>query len=176
MTQVKRVFALILALLLCAILVFAANIFRSPSICSGGWTTCTRAFANDALRATANANLSVNVTGQWREYNISLPANATIKNVTVRTDFFATNNGYLNVRVSWDGGTTFGAGHIVGTSTSEKTYFIDVINDTLWNFTKLNNANFRVNATCFYLDNITNATNTSTTCSLDWIPVNVTWV
>lgn len=147
----------------------AASLVNSPSACSGQWTSCEKAFANDTNRATASVTGTSNKTGVWNNYNFTIPNSASINSVIVQADFFASNpRGYISIRVSGDGGATFGQSHEVGGNTTEGTFLIDVTNDLAWTPTKLNNANFKVNVTCFKKGSGSNPT-----CNLDWVPVNV---
>lgn len=164
------IIALILSIL--AVAVYAVTLFNSPTTCSGQWSSCANAFGDNANRATAQATNTVNRSGIWRNYGLNIPSSAQINSVIVRADFFAsTTKGRIDVRVSGDNGATYGASHIVGGNTAEQTFLIDVSNDIAWTSSKLNNANFRVNATCFK----SSSGGTNPTCRLDWIPVNVTY-
>lgn len=152
-------------------IVIAASSQRSPSACTGQWSLCFYANANDANRVTFKATGSTNGTGRWYNYGISTGNGAIIENVKVRADFFANiSSGYINVRVTGDAGTTWGRSHIVGGNTAEQTFNIDVTNDYAWTPSKLSNTNFRVNVTCFKSGGGPNPT-----CNLDWLPVTVTY-
>ena len=155
-----------------ALIVFAVSSQNSPTACAGQWSSCTNAFANDANRATFTATNTLNGSGRWNNFGFSIPNSAQIDSVKVRADFFASNvRGFINVRVSGDGGLTYGSSHIVGGNTAEQTFNIDVTSDLSWTPQKLNNSNFRVNATCFKSP----TSSSNPTCRLDWIPVNVTY-
>ena len=80
---------------------------RSPSSCSGYWSSCANAFADDSSRSSALAKGDTKKSGIWRNYNLLIPGSATIEKVSLRADFFASaGNGYLDIRVSNDGGLT----------------------------------------------------------------------
>jgi len=161
------IFAVSLSVIMTSAL--AASSLNSPSACSGQWNNCVRAFADDANRAAASVTSTSNKTGTWNNYGFSIPNSSTIDNVIVRADFFASNiRGYINVRVSGDGGATFGPSHVIGGNTAEQTFLINVNSDTTWTPAKLSNANLRVQATCFKQGSGNNPT-----CRLDWIPVQV---
>lgn len=165
----RLVLAFFVSFSLLSTIVLAATVMNSPSACSGGWKNCANAFGNNANVAEGRARLGVNTTGVWNNYGFSIQNNSVIDNMTVRADFFATkNSGFLNVRVSGDGGVNYGTNHVVGGNLVEQTFLIDVTNDLAWTPEKLNNGNLRVQATCF-----TNNPNNSPTCKLDWIPVQV---
>src|SRR3989344_7301023 len=170
--KMKKLIALICILkALTAITVYAAVTSKSPTGCTGSWTTCSNAFANDANRATATATATTNVTGSWKNYTHSFTNGDVITNVTVRADFFASNvRGFLAVRVSSNGGQTFGPVHIVGGNTAEQRFLIDVTGDRSWNVSSVNNSNLVVNATC-----IKQGSGSNPAFRLDWIPVNVTY-
>ncbi len=155
-----------------AIIVFAASFQNSPTSCSGQWSTCANAFTNDANRAAFAASNTLNGSGIWKNYNFSIPNSAQISSVKVSADFFASNvRGFIKVKVSGDNGLTYGPSHAVGGNTAEQTFNIDVTGDASWTPQKLNNTNFRVNVTCFKSP----TSGSNPTCSLDWVPVNVTY-
>ncbi len=164
-------FSIVLAVLVFAALVSAATVLNSPSVCSGEWANCSYAFADNGNVSTASVNASVNKTETWSGYNFSIPSNASINNVTVRADFSATRlTGYIDVRVSGDGGQTFGPSHVVGGNLEEQTFLIDVTNDTAWTPAKMSNENLSISVTCFK-----HGIGLNPTCKLDWLPVNVTY-
>ncbi len=144
---------------------------NSPSICrggtsSGGWSYCERASADDTSRAYATVRSGFST---WRNYNFSIPSSASIDQVMVRADFFASNPlGYIDVAVSGDGGLTYGPYHRVGGNTAEQSFFIDVTNDLAWTPEKLNNVSLRVFAVCRK-----GGLGGNPTCYLDWLPVLV---
>ena len=173
MKKIKKniIFYLVFIVLISTFAVLAAESFNSPSSCSGQWTNCNNAFADNANRATATATSTSDKSGIWYNYGFSIPASAVIDNVVIRSDFFASNiRGYIDVKVSGDGGNTFGPSHVVGGNTAEQTFLVDVTNDLSWTSSKLDNANFRINVRCFK-----NGSGSNPKCNLDWIPVNVTY-
>ena len=145
------------------------TLVKSPSSCGGDWSSCNRAFKNDASRSTASVNSTLNRTGVWNNYGFSISSNSTIISVNINADFYASNTrGFMSVRVSGDGGATYGPPHVVGGNTIEQTFVINVTDDVVWTPDKLNNSSFRVQATCFK-----QGSGTSSKCKLDWIPVTV---
>ena len=155
-----------------ALIVFAVTSQNSPLACAGQWSSCANAFADDASRATFTATNTLNGSGRWNDYGFSIPNSAQIDGVKVRADFFASNvRGFIGVRVSGDGGLTYGPSHVVGGNTAEQTFNIDITSDLSWTPQTLNNSNFRVNVTCFKSP----ASSSNPTCRLDWIPVNVSY-
>jgi len=168
----KILLASMLLIVALATAVLAVLVSSSPASCSGEWTTCSNAFANDANRATAAVTATSNKSGIWNNYTFtSIPAGSTITGVVVRSDFFASRtSGYVAVRVSTDGGATYGPVHTFGGNTAEQIFQINVTTDFAWTLEKLNRTNLRVNATCFK-----NGSGQNPTCRLDWIPVNVTY-
>ncbi|MDP3734691.1 MAG: hypothetical protein Q8R37_05675, partial [Nanoarchaeota archaeon] len=143
----------LLLLAVFALIVYAASIQLSPSACNGQWSSCTRAFTNNAERATFTAGDTTNGTGVWKTYGFYptyIKDSAIITDVTVRADFYAsTTKGFIDVKVSGDGGVTHGSSHVVGGNTAEQTFNINVTNDLAWTPSMFSNNNFRVNATCF---------------------------
>lgn len=146
----------------------------SPTLCSGDWSYCTFAIADDGYRATVVAKSGLNRSGVWNNYNVQIPASASVDKVTVKADFFSSyysKYGYLDVQVSGDGGRTYGPHHHMGGNTYEQRYVIDVTKDVAWTPGKLLNRNLRVKATCFkqglgFWNPI---------CKLDWLPVEVNY-
>lgn len=164
--QLPKLFLLSLStlvLLLFSVPDFVAS-FTSPSACYGEWKNCANAFHDDLNRATASATSK---TGSWSNYSFSVPVGSAVHNVTVRADFSASRStGYISVRVSSDGGFTFGPSHVVGGNTAERTFLIDVTKDVEWTPDKLNNLDVQV--TCFK-----QGYDTAPKCRLDVLQVNV---
>lgn len=178
--KISKTLLFMIMLLSVVALVLGVTLFNSPSACSGQWTSCSNAFANDANRATASVSATSNKSGIWNNYGLSITQGSTINRVNVRADFFASRtSGFINVKVSGDSGLTYGPSHIVGGNTAEQTFNIDVTNDIAWTPNNLNNTNFRVKVTCFRSDGTAagrfNGISTNPTCNLDWVPVNVTY-
>jgi VCBS repeat-containing protein len=169
----RKLVLVIMMLLVLSITASADLVGKSPVTCSGAasaWTNCGNAFGNNVNQSTASVSASVNRTSQWRDYGFSIANSATIDSVVVRADYFGSSasNARINVKVSTDGGSTWGPNHVIGNTTTERSYFINVTGDFSWTAAKLNNSNLRVNVTCFRLAG-------NPTCNLDWIPVNVTY-
>ncbi len=176
----KKTFVLpIISVMILMVTLMAASVYadlatNSPTVCSGSaspWTTCGNAFGNNINQSTAAVTGTVNRTSQWRNYGFTIPGSASVNSVKVRADFWASRtSGSVNIKVSTDGGNTWGPNHVVGGNTAEQTFTIDVTSDFTWTPSKLNNSNLRINATCFKVGGGTNPT-----CRLDWVPVNVTY-
>ena len=163
----KFIALVILALSVSVFFTTGALNSNSPSACSGQWTSCSNAFGDNTNRATATQSK----TGIWNNYGFSIKDSATINGVLVRTDFFASKTtGFIDVKVSGDGGATYGPVHEVGGNTAEQTFIINVTSDISWTGSKLNDSNFKVNITC-----IKNGGGPNPTCNLDWVPMNVTY-
>ena len=169
---------LILLILIISLGLFLNSIFtgrlieeiRSPSSCSGYWSSCANAFNDDSSRATASTKGSLK-SGIWRNYNLNIPQSATIEKVSLRADFFASsNNGYIDIKVSNDGGVTWGNSHIVGGNNVEKAYLIDITNDRNWSYSSFSNVALAVNVSCFKQSGGKNPL-----CYLDWLPINVSY-
>ena len=142
----------------------------SPSSCTGYWSSCANAFNDDSSRATASTKGSLK-SGIWRNYNLLIPSSATIEKVSLRADFFANaKNGYLDIKVSNNGGLTYGPSHIIGGNTAEKAYLIDITNDRNWSASSLNNENLIINVNCFK-----QGAGKNPLCYLDWLPINVSY-
>ncbi len=154
---------------LCAVIVSATTSTNDPKACVG-WLNCPRAFTDDGNYSSTKANMTHNRTGTWYNHGINISNSSNITNVTVGVDFKASNvNGYLSVQVSWDGGRTYGSAQSVGSTTIATQYAIDVTSDTAWTGEKLSSANLKVRGTCY------SSSGSVVTCSMDWIPVQVTY-
>ncbi len=166
-TSLKTLLAIgILSVAVFAITAFADTAQNSPTSCTTGWTNCGNAFADGGSAATATRAGKVS---NWSNYGFSIPSGSTINSVTVRADFWATKtNGYIDVQVTNNGGTTWGTAHRVGGNTAEQTFNIDVTSDFSWTPSGLSNANFKVRTTTVKLGGGRNPT-----WNLDWIPVTV---
>ncbi len=145
----------------------------SPVSCSGDWSYCTFAGADDGYRASVVAKSGLNRSGVWNDYHIQIPASASVDQVMVKADFFSAynSNGYLDVQVSGDGGRTYGPVHRVGGNTNEQRYLIDVTKDLAWTPGKLLNQNLRVKASCVKQG----SSFWNPSCKLDWLPVEVNY-
>jgi len=129
-------------LYLLAVLVLATGVYASttqtepPTTCSGDWNSCSNAFANGGGFASILFG-----SGIWEDFGFSIPASATITDVTVRTDLWQNETGETSVavQVSDDGGTTWGPKHFITLTTSEQTYYVDFTNDFNWTPGSLNN-------------------------------------
>lgn len=168
----KLFIILLLAALSSSIGVYGTN----PVSCEGQWYNCDRAFTDSGEDDTdrvayITAEKTYNNSGIWYNYCFSIPNAAVISDVLVRADFLASNSQvFIDVRVSGDGGLTYGTSHIVGGNVmEEQSFIIDVTNDLAWTPDKLNNSNFRVNVTCFQSPaNLINPL-----CYLEWLEVGV---
>ena len=161
-----------LMILISTALVSAVSLQRSPSACNGQWASCSSAFGNDGQQSTVRATNSATPSEVWRNYGFSLSNGSQITNIVVRADFFANKvSGYANVRVSGNGGLTYGPSHIVGGNTVEQIFNIDVTNDFLWTPSMINNGNLKVNVTCFKSP----TSGSNPTCRLDWLPITITY-
>jgi hypothetical protein len=143
----------------------------SPTTCSGAWTSCSNANANDANTATAAVTSSASKTGTWSAYGINIADSASITNVALRADFYASkSSGFASIRVSGDGGANYGPAHVIGGNTAEQTYNIDLTSDLAWTGSKLSSSNLVVEVTCYK-----DGSGPNPTCNLDWLQVSATY-
>jgi hypothetical protein len=139
-------------------------------------------FAQDVNSGT-NTNSSCTNNGKdkhiFSNYNISLPAGATVAGFEVRLDALVDSVGAnapaLCVQFSWDGGKTWTAAKQTSAlTTSEASYFLGSPSDTwgrTWTVSNLSNANFRVRVS----DLASGSGANSRDFSLDWVAVRVTY-
>ena len=163
--HIEKILLLAVFLILVVSLAFAAVSSNNPSACSGAWTSCTNAFTDDGTIATASSGNS----GEWQGYGFSVPVGDQIDRVELQIDFFASEtNGYIDVQVSDDGGTTYGPVHSVGGNVAEQTYLIDVTDDFSWTPTGVSDSNLRVKVDCTKIGK-----GRPPTCSMDYLAVTV---
>lgn len=167
----EALFSVVAVFSLFSVMAFAASSLNSPALCSGQWTNCANAYADNSNRASAKVSSGLTKTGAWGNYGFSLPTSASVDAVTVRADFYSNKpSGYANIRVSGNGGATYGPAHTIGNTTTENSFFIDVTGDLGWTPDMLRNGNLVVQAECFALGGSGNPT-----CYLDWTPVQVSY-
>lgn len=175
MNELKRILiSTIAAFTFVALLVFAATTTYHTSICNGKWSQCQNVDGDDTTASSINVTNTtdfINSTSTWFNYSINLSNQSNITNVTVLADFWgATGNEVLDIKVTWNHGTTWGPVHRIHGTTAETRYVVDVTSDTLWDSAKLSNAEFRVQGTCRLEPGIPLGT-----CYLDWLGVQVTY-
>jgi len=152
---------------------------------NGFETTSTGAFASDGLFAVdansgTNTNTGCTNTGKdkhlYFNYNVSLPAGATIKGIEVRLDAKVSstaNAPKMCVQLSWNGGTSWTAAKSTPTlTTTTATYILgaaaDIWGHTPWTLAQFANSAFRVR-----IANV--ASSTARTFSLDGVAIRVTY-
>ncbi len=146
--------------------VSVSAITAKPSACSGNWISCFNAFTNNGKSAYTTAKSTLNKTIVFEGYNLEI-SDGKPKSLRIRTDFFASKpKTYISVKVSGDGGVTYGPEHKIRGTTSEKRYWIDITNDFPWTSSNLEKGKFKVSVTCFTLS-------AKSKCSLEWIPVKM---
>ncbi len=156
----------LIAVLLWFLVIPAAFAASQPGKCTGKWTRCGYAFKDDTKYAYARPSLKKNVTTVWANFNISLPANHSVVNASLRVDLFTNRPGYLlSLRVSNTKGVTYGPSHTIIPSVKQATYYIDITEDAKWNVT--NSSSLTVEATCTRTNK-----KQSGRCYLDWIAAN----
>jgi hypothetical protein len=144
----------------------------------------TNAFLDDGLFATdtdsgTTTSTSCSDAGKDRHkflnYNISIPASATIQGIQLRLDTKADSTvgaPKICASLSWDNGTTWSAWKNTTTlTTNEASYFLGSTSDNWghpWTITELANTSFQVRIADV-------ASDTTRDFSLDWISVNVAY-
>ena len=127
-----------------------------------------------------NSSCTANSKDKHRfyDFNINLPAGATVKGIEVRLDAFADSSSSsprLCVQLSWNGGTTWTTAKQTSTlTTAEATYILGSPADTwgrTWTLANFSNTNFRVRV----IDVASSSGATSRDFSLDWISVRVSY-
>jgi hypothetical protein len=147
---------------------------------SGAGNACTdasgQAVDTDSGNGTSTSCGSTNKDRHtFRDYNISLPAGATITGIQVRLDAWVDSTSSTSTRqmcaeLSWNGGASWtSAKNTSNLSTSQATYTLGGSSDNwgrTWSASDTSNGNFRLRIT-----NVAN--NNSRDFSLDWAAVNV---
>ena len=136
------------------------------------------AFAEDTDGGIANSVVCSSTARDrhlYYNYDISIPAGATINGIEVRLDAWVDlggGNQQLCAELSWDGGTTWTAATTTTNLTgTETTYILGSASDTwgrTWSAAELSNPTFRVRLTMV-------ANSTAREFRLDWVPVRVTY-
>ncbi len=143
-------------------------VMSNPSSCSGSWKNCTNAFNNDGRNSYITVLSTSNKSSIFENYGFAISNSSKIDNVKLRADFLTSNiDGGVKIKVSKDGGVSYGQFHIINGSTSKKSYWIDITDDFSWKAADLIDGKFKAVSTCF--------SKTKTTCYLDWLPVNVSF-
>jgi len=118
---------------------------RSPTATAvevANWNDPTKAYASDNTYAYSDTKGSMQ---DYYNYGFDIPAGSTINSVKVKVEHYeSTTNVYLRVKVSWDGGVSWGPWHNVPNRLTETIDEVDVSEDTEWTPEKLNDTNFRV--------------------------------
>ncbi len=132
----------------------------------GGWINPTNAFASDDVYATAAGYTTKSQV--WSGFGLSIPTDAVVTKVTVRSEWFRSNvfSGSLNVRTTANGGTTWSSSHSVADRTAEGTDRIDVTLDATWTPAIVNSANFQVELS--FAGGLSQA-------NVDWLSVEVSY-
>lgn len=112
---------------------------------------------------------------QYYNYGLNVPAGAMVEGIEVRLDWWLNNrNGtnYMDVELSWDGGSTWTAyKRDSWERSSERTSYLGDTNDPwgrVWTADELSNANFRVRLLPYTQQD-------GRDVRLDWVPVRVTY-
>jgi hypothetical protein len=151
---------------------------------NGFQTTAANAHANDGLFAVdtnSGTGSSTSCTSSGKDkhlfynYNLAIPASATIKGIEVRLDAkvdSASGSPKLCVQLSWNGGGSWTTPKSTPTlTTNEATYVLGSAADLwgrTWTVSHLSNTNLRVRV-------ISVSSSTSRDFSLDWMAVRVTY-
>lgn len=157
-------------------------IIRNPTAeGTNAWTTPNEGRTSNNNYATAAPAKNNSVSGVWTTFGITDPGGGvTVKKVELGVEFFVSTQGSIatiSTDISWNAGSNWGT-HLwletdteINTSDPNAYTWIDVTNDTTWDWTKLNNSNLQVRI-------VANRGNSSTavTFSLDAIAVKVTYV
>ena len=143
---------------------------------NGGFdTNPANAYTDGSGNASDSVSSYTTDNHRYYNYNLGVPAGATINGIEVRIDWWLNGNTGTNtigVQLSWDGGTSWTSAKTDTTEpTSEKTTIFGNTSDDWghsWSANELGNTSFRVRVQC-------SATSSARTFYLDWIPVRVTY-
>jgi hypothetical protein len=134
------------------------------------------AYADDA-----NGAANINGAGQGHRFygydTSGVPAGEAVTGIEVRLDWWldkTSSTSSVDVRLSWDGGTTWTSakhGTTQTTTDGNPTDILGTPSDTwgrAWTLSELSSANFRVKVVC-------NSSSPNRDFYLDWIPVRITY-
>src|SRR3989338_10927402 len=159
-------FLVLILMLLSAI--SASATMSNPSLCSGAWTDCANAFTDNGQNTYAIVTNAFNKSIILEGYNLTVACNSNIESLKIRADFFVNSlNTYTKIKVSRDGGITYGPDHSILGTYSETPYWIDITNDFPWTAPDLEKGKFKISATCSTLNGV------NSRCKIEWIPVNI---
>lgn len=172
----KNVYKVLIGLVVLSILsaiVYSAPSWFNPTACSGVWQKCTSAYSNTdgsvSYVYATSSDESKNST--WANYVTNFNPDLNIQGVMVRLGgYYNSNaNGRSKVRVSNDGGITWGPAHTVGGNTNPQMIDVVVTNDFAWTVNDFNNQEFMVKVSCYK----NNPIGSNSYCYLDHIPVAI---
>ena len=137
---------------------------KSPTSCTGGWNTPTYAYVSDDAYAWKGDKSSTTETYSGYGFNIGTPA---VAKVEVGLEHYQDGNEHILVRVSGNGGSSWGSDHSITPGETEVFEWIDVTADLSWTPSMLTDANFRVEIEFEWAGGTSNV-------YVDWLPVRVT--
>ncbi len=111
------------------------------------WVNPTNAYAPDGYAE----GQSDGYEQDYGDYGFTVPSESTINSVLVKVEHYEDSNWRLIVKVSWDGGASWGSPHTLPERSSETADTVDVTGDTSWTPEKLSDANFKVVVTSDYV-------------------------
>jgi hypothetical protein len=136
---------------------------KSPSACTGGWTTPTEAYSSDDVYA----GVGKTVEEDYSTYGFSPSLWSGVGKVEVGVEGYSLGDDIIRISVSWDGGSNWGSDHDVVLSASDTFTWVDVTSDHSWIPSELSDGSLIVKGT-----GIPTGGFKDTFC--DWLPVRVT--
>jgi hypothetical protein len=112
------------------------------------WVNPTRAYTSDNLYAEGQSD---GYEQDYSDYGFNIPSGSAINQVLVKVEHKEDAYWRLLVKVSWDGGATWGPVHTLPERSTETLDTVDVTGDTSWTPEKLSDANFKVVVTSDYV-------------------------
>lgn len=110
---------------------------------NSGWTGPEYAYSSNNLYAyTTTKAASID----YMTYGITEEAGESVTTVEIGIEAYGDGDDYLNISVSWDGGTSWTSpiGHVPPTTDPDAPTYIDVTSGRGWTWDELSNTNFRV--------------------------------
>jgi len=141
------------------------TIINSPLDTSGVWTNPTNAYSSNDSYATTSAKK--NQEQIYHGYGFSLSGCSIVK-VEVGVEAYGDSNDYLQIQVSWDGGTNWTSIVEHPPGTEESLVYLDLTDGRTWAPDELSDTYFRVKLTKQFEA-------PGSEMYIDWVPVQVTY-
>jgi hypothetical protein len=142
-----------------------STLTRSPTVSSGNWENPSNAYADGGGYAYSPTKDQAET---YSGYGYAISADAQITQIRVRLDAYCSDNDYLQLKVSANGGSSWLRTNSVYLTTSEVTHWVDISDWTSWTPDKINGNSLQTQI-------IHKKSGGGDSTSLDWVAVEVTY-